>query len=97
MRPDDHRTAAVQLRALVGSSPLPAFISGLNRRSLRFGARLAPLVPGLVMPLARRRMRSLVGHLVIDSRPRRLRRHVRRLRESGYALNLNLLGEAVAG
>ena len=97
MRPDDHRTAAVQLRALVGSSPLPAFISGSNRWGLRFGARLAPLVPGLVMPLARRRMRSLVGHLVIDSRPRQLRRHVRRLRESGYALNLNLLGEAVLG
>ena len=97
MRPDDHRTAAVQLRALVGSSPLPAFISGSNRWGLRFGARLAPLVPGLVMPIARRRMRSLVGHLVIDARPRQLRRHIRRLRESGYALNLNLLGEAVLG
>ena len=97
MRPDDDRTAAEQLRSLVDASPLPEFVSGLNRRGLRLGAAMALLLPGIVMPLARRRLRSMVGHLVIDARPRRLRRHLRRLRESGYALNLNLLGEAVLG
>jgi RHH-type proline utilization regulon transcriptional repressor/proline dehydrogenase/delta 1-pyrroline-5-carboxylate dehydrogenase len=97
MRPDDHRTAADQLRSLVDAFPVPGFVSGPNRWGLQLGARVAPLFPGLVMPIARRRLRSMVGHLVIDARPRRLRRHLVRLRESGYALNLNLLGEAVLG
>ncbi|MCE2526652.1 MAG: bifunctional proline dehydrogenase/L-glutamate gamma-semialdehyde dehydrogenase [Actinomycetia bacterium] len=97
MRPDDDRTAAQQLHSLVESSPLPDFVSGLNRWGLRLGAAMAPLLPGIVMPIARRRLRWLVGHLVIDARPRRLRRHLRRLRKAGYALNLNLLGEAVLG
>ena len=97
MRPDDDRTAGRQLRALVESGPLPSFVSGLNRPGLRLGARLAPTFPGVVMPIARRRLRSLVGHLVVDARPGPLRRHVRRLRRSGFAVNLNLLGEAVLG
>ena len=97
MRPDDNRTAAEQLRALVDSSPAPPFVSGLNRWGLRLGARLAPLLPGIVIPVARRRLRSMVGHLVVPARPGPLRRHVGRLRKSGFALNLNLLGEAVLG
>lgn len=97
MRADDLRTAAEQLRALVRSQPIPRFVSGFNRWGLQAGAVLAPRLPGIVMPLARRRLRAMVGHLVVDARRRPLRRHVRRLRRSGFALNLNLLGEAVLG
>lgn len=97
MRADDARTAAEQLRTLVRSHPIPGFVSGLNRWGLQAGAALAPLLPGIVMPLARRRLRAMVGHLVVDARRRPLERHVRRLRKSGFALNLNLLGEAVLG
>ena len=49
------------------------------------------------MPLARRRLRSQVGHLVVDARPGPLQRHVRPLRDAGFALNLNMLGEAILG
>ena len=97
MRPQDNRTAAEQLSSLVDSSPLPPFVSGLNRWGLRAGAGLAPLLPGIVMPLARWRLRSQVRHLVVDARPGPLQRHVRPLRDSGFALNLNMLGEAVLG
>ncbi len=97
MRPQDNRTAAEQLGALVDASPLPPFVSGLNRWGLRMGARLAPLLPAIVMPLARWRLRSHVRHLVVDARPGPLQRHVRPLRDSGFALNLNMLGEAVLG
>ncbi|MGB5758708.1 MAG: hypothetical protein WBM50_17470, partial [Acidimicrobiales bacterium] len=57
-RPDDHRVAAGQLSALVAGAPLPAFLSPVDRLLLRVGARLAPRLPSLVMPLAARRMRS---------------------------------------
>ena len=66
-RPDDDAVAAAQLRALVSGSPLPEFLSPPDRLLLRAGARLAPVAPRVVMPLARRRMRAIVGHLVAPS------------------------------
>ena len=58
---------------------------------------MAPLAPWLSVPITRRVLRGLVGHLVLDSRPRRLARGIRRLHDEGVALNINLLGEAVLG
>ena len=96
-RPDDHRAAAQQLQRLRRSGPLPAYLSTFDRFLLRAGARLAPRLPAFVMPLARRRMRQLVGHLVIDAEPSALAQHLRARREQGFAQNVNLLGEAVLG
>ncbi len=98
IRPDDDRVGARQLHQLVrASKPLPRFLGPVDRVLLAAGARLAPIVPGIVMPLARRRMRQIVGHLVVDARDRPLREHLRTRREAGFALNVNLLGEAVLG
>jgi RHH-type proline utilization regulon transcriptional repressor/proline dehydrogenase/delta 1-pyrroline-5-carboxylate dehydrogenase len=97
VRPDDHRTAAAQLAHLVGGTDLPGFLSPLDRLLLRAGARLAPHLPSLVMPLARRRMRALVGHLVVDAEPDAMADHFGRRRQEGFDLNVNLLGEAVLG
>ena len=49
------------------------------------------------MPLARRRMRQLVGHLVVDADDRGPRRTCGRDVSEGFTLNVNLLGEAVLG
>ena len=97
MRIEDDRTAAEQLRTLVDSHGLPGFVSGWNRWGLWIGTRLGPLMPGMVIPLARRRLRSMVGHLVLDARPGPLRRQIRRLRASGFAVNVSLLGESILG
>jgi RHH-type proline utilization regulon transcriptional repressor/proline dehydrogenase/delta 1-pyrroline-5-carboxylate dehydrogenase len=48
-----------------------------------------------VVPAARARLRSLVGHLVADAD--HLHTHLAATRAQGYALNVNLLGEAVLG
>ena len=97
IRPDDPAVSARQLRSLVGQAELPSFLSLLDRLLLRAGARLGPVLPRLVMPLARRRMRALVGHLVVDSAPERLSTHLRTRAGAGYSLNVNMLGEAVLG
>ena len=91
------RLAADQLAALVRTGDLPAFLGRLDRLLLGIGARLAPLLPALVMPLARRRMRGLVGHLVVDAEPTQMHEHMVERRGRGYDLNVNLLGEAVLG
>ena len=98
IRPDDASVAAGQLASLVlGDVPLPGFLERFDRLLLRAGARLAPILPRIVMPLARRRMRQMVGHLVVDAEPEALETHLGARRDEGFSLNVNLLGEAVLG
>jgi len=96
-RHTDHALAATELAALVHQSALPEFVGAVDRILLRAGARLAPLAPSIVMPIAQRRLRQLVGHMLVDAEPSRLHRHMRGRQEQGVALNINLLGEAVLG
>lgn len=97
VRPDEHRVAAAQLRSLVGNQRLPQFLSPVDRLLLRAGASLSAALPGVVMPLARRRMRAIVGHLVAPAEADRLGDHLANQEAEGFALNVNLLGEAVLG
>jgi RHH-type proline utilization regulon transcriptional repressor/proline dehydrogenase/delta 1-pyrroline-5-carboxylate dehydrogenase len=93
----DNAAAARQLQALVQGKPLPSFLSPVDQGLLRAGAALAPKIPDLVMPIARRRMRQIVGHLVVDAEPRPMHAHLARQRKQGFDLNVNLLGEMVLG
>ena len=97
IRPEDDRVAANQLAQLVDDEELPGFLSRLDRLLLRAGARLGPILPSLVMPLARRRMRALIGHLIVDAESGSMRAHLGQRRREGFRLNVNLLGEAVLG
>ena len=97
IRPDDHRAAALQLKALVNGEPLPGFLSSFDKMLLRVGAQLAPALPRLVMPLASARMRQLIGHLIIDTEPDALAEHLSLRASEGFSINLNILGEAVLG
>lgn len=97
-RPADDRVAARELARLAGAgAELPGFVSGADRLLLRAGGRLATVLPHVVVPAARSRLRSLVGHLVVDASGRSLDRRLERARREGHRLNLNLLGEAVLG
>ncbi|MEJ5914349.1 bifunctional proline dehydrogenase/L-glutamate gamma-semialdehyde dehydrogenase [Pseudokineococcus sp. 1T1Z-3] len=99
-RPEDDAVAARELNAMVDAAAdggLPDFLSVPDRLMMAAGARVAPLLPRVAMPLARARLRQLVGHLVADAGDRPLGRHLARARKDGVQLNLNLLGEAVLG
>ncbi|GIG41253.1 bifunctional proline dehydrogenase/L-glutamate gamma-semialdehyde dehydrogenase [Cellulomonas phragmiteti] len=95
VRPEDHGVAARRLRELAARPP--AFLPVPLRAALRVGGTLAPALPGIVVPVARRVLRHMVGHLVVDATDRRLRAAITRLRREGVRLNVNLLGEAVLG
>ena len=84
-RPDDQAVAAHQLASLVASQPPPQFLSRLDRLLLRVGAGLAPRFPARIMPLAMRRMRHLVGHLVVDAEPAALAAHLAKMQQQGAA------------
>ncbi|MBD7919641.1 bifunctional proline dehydrogenase/L-glutamate gamma-semialdehyde dehydrogenase [Cellulomonas sp. Sa3CUA2] len=95
VRPEDHTVAARRLHERAARPP--AFLPPPLRVALRVGGALAPTLPGVVVPVARRVLRHLVGHLVVDATDRRLGATIARLRRDGTRLNVNLLGEAVLG
>ncbi len=94
-RPQDVRVAARELAGL-SSGAAAGFLGPVDRLMLGTGALVAPVLPDVVVPAARQRLRSLVGHLVADDGPG-LAAHLAATRAEGFRLNLNLLGEAVLG
>ncbi|MBD8062601.1 bifunctional proline dehydrogenase/L-glutamate gamma-semialdehyde dehydrogenase [Oceanitalea stevensii] len=94
-RPEDEEVAARELSRI--SAGAAGFLGPIDRTLLGAGALVAPLAPRLVVPLARRRLRQLVGHLVVDAHDPALAEHLARARRDGFRLNINLLGEAVLG
>lgn len=96
-RPEDLEVAARELRGLAGSAGAATFLSGVDRAMLGVGSRVAGMAPSVVVPLARQRLRQLVGHLVVDAEDPALGKHLAAARAEGYRLNINLLGEAVLG
>lgn len=95
VRPEDNVTAARELRAL--ALPAPKFLPWYLRTVVALGGVLAPVLPHVVVPLARRILRKMVGHLIIDARPSQLGTAIAKVRKDDVRLNLNLLGEAVLG
>jgi RHH-type proline utilization regulon transcriptional repressor/proline dehydrogenase/delta 1-pyrroline-5-carboxylate dehydrogenase len=95
LRPEDVGVAAGNLRAM-GMKP-PAFLSFPLAALVRLGAFFAPILPRIVVPLARRAFRMIIGHLIIDAKAESLGRSIQKLRRGGDTLNINLLGEAVLG
>lgn len=96
VRPEDRRVAARNLRALV---PLtPDFLPAPMRALVRLGGALAPVLPGVVVPIARRVLRGMVRHLIVDATDTRLGSALARIRRTpGVRVNVNLLGEAILG
>ena len=96
MRPEDDKVAADALKAMTQKFD-PAFLGRFNGLLVGMGGFFGPILPNLVMPLARLRMRQMVGHLVLDAESDKLNKTLAKAAESGEQLNLNLLGEAVLG
>ncbi|QPK78969.1 bifunctional proline dehydrogenase/L-glutamate gamma-semialdehyde dehydrogenase [Corynebacterium lizhenjunii] len=96
MRPEDNTVAANALRVVTQEFD-PSFLGLINGTLVGLGGFVGPILPNLVMPLARLRMRQMVGHLVLDAESDSLNKLLDKAAESGEHLNLNLLGEAVLG
>jgi len=105
MRPESMTAAASNLHRV---APLaPGFLPWYLRGAVRLGGGIAPALPLPTVPIARRVLREMVGHLIVDARPEKLGAALERIRRPDPAqtvadsaaprLNLNLLGEAVLG
>ena len=96
MRPEDDRVAARALRSITSGIDA-SFLGQINGLLVGLGAFVGPILPKVVIPAARARLRQLVGHLVLDAESDALNGLLDRAAERGEELNLNLLGEAVLG
>jgi RHH-type proline utilization regulon transcriptional repressor/proline dehydrogenase/delta 1-pyrroline-5-carboxylate dehydrogenase len=95
VRPEDLTVAARNLEQL--SHRIPRFLPWYLRAAISIGGGFATLLPWIIVPIARRVLRRMVGHLVIDATPTHLDKTLAALRQGDVRLNLNLLGEAVLG
>jgi RHH-type transcriptional regulator, proline utilization regulon repressor / proline dehydrogenase / delta 1-pyrroline-5-carboxylate dehydrogenase len=95
VRPEDLRVAGRNLSRV--ATRVPSFLPWYLRAAIVIGGGLAPLLPWVIVPIARWVFRGMVGHLIADARPAQLGKAIARLRRPGVRLNLNLLGEAVLG
>ncbi len=95
VRPEDLSVAARKLRQIAPNAPgfLPAALRGL----VRLGGGMAPVLPTVVVPIARRVLRDMVGHLIVDATDSKLGPAIAKIKRDGVRLNVNLLGEAVLG
>ena len=95
LRIEDPRRAARRFADLVGAAGTPAALGPVDGTLLRAGARLAPLLPRVVMPLAVRRIRSESEGIVLPIEDPAFARHAARRTADGARLNVNVLGEAI--
>lgn len=95
VRPEDLQVAARNLAAL--APKVPAFLPWYMRSAVRLGGTMAPVLPQVVIPVARRVLREMVGHLIVDASDAKLGPAIAKIRKDGIKLNVNLLGEAVLG
>ena len=95
IRPEDLRVAGRNLAAL--APRVPGFLPWYMRSAVRLGGVMAPALPHLVIPVARKVLRRMVGHLIVDATDARLGKAIAGIRKDDVRLNMNLLGEAVLG
>lgn len=95
VRPEDLNVAARNLAKL--APKVPAFLPWYMRSAVALGGTMAPLMPQVVIPVARKVLREMVGHLIVDATDAKLGPAIARIRKDGIKLNVNLLGEAVLG
>jgi RHH-type proline utilization regulon transcriptional repressor/proline dehydrogenase/delta 1-pyrroline-5-carboxylate dehydrogenase len=95
IRPEDLAVAGRNLAAL--APKVPAFLPWYMRSAVRLGGVMAPVLPQLVIPIARKVLREMVGHLIVDATDDKLGPAIAKIRAGGTELNINLLGEAVLG
>ncbi|MGI6878918.1 bifunctional proline dehydrogenase/L-glutamate gamma-semialdehyde dehydrogenase [Microbacterium sp. gxy059] len=95
VRPEDLKVAARNFQQV--SKITPTFLPAPLRALIRFGGAMAPAFPWIVVPIARKVLREMVRHLIVDASDAKLGKALAQIGGEGIRLNVNLLGEAILG
>ncbi|SJM51357.1 bifunctional proline dehydrogenase/L-glutamate gamma-semialdehyde dehydrogenase [Gulosibacter sp. 10] len=95
VRPEDLGAAGKALKEL---TPLtPKFLAAPLRGAIGLGGAFSRPLPGIVVPIARKVLRQMVSHLIIDASDAKLGKAIAKIKKDDVQLNINLLGEAILG
>jgi RHH-type transcriptional regulator, proline utilization regulon repressor / proline dehydrogenase / delta 1-pyrroline-5-carboxylate dehydrogenase len=97
LRIQSNRRAARRFADVVAEHGLPGSLSRVDRVLLSAGAKLAPALPQVVMPLVRRRILSETKGVVLPSEDPQFAEHAALRRREGIGLLVNPLGESILG
>ncbi len=89
--------AAKRMDSLVDEFGVPEYFSWLDRKTLGLGNMVAGIMPGLVMPGVRSKVRKDARHVIIPAEKKDFAKYLKLRRESRFRINFNQLGEAVLG
>ena len=97
LRIQSNRRAARRFADVVAEHGLPGSLSRVDRVLLSAGAKLAPALPQVVMPLVRRRILSETKGVVLPAEDPQFADHATLRRREGIGLLVNPLGESILG
>ncbi len=89
--------AARRMDSLIEEFGVPKYFGGLDRLALRLGNGVAGLMPGLVMPKVKSKVRQDSEHVIISAEEAEFKKYLAERKQSGIRVNFNQLGEAVLG
>ena len=89
------RRAARRFRDVVAITGIPRSLGRIDRTLLRVGAKVSPLAPRIVMPLAAKRIQAETAGIVLAAEDPSFADHVRKRTAEGLRMNVNVLGEAI--
>ncbi|OII06851.1 bifunctional proline dehydrogenase/L-glutamate gamma-semialdehyde dehydrogenase [Curtobacterium sp. MCBA15_008] len=95
IRPEDPRVVARNLEKV--GQDVPDALAWYLRGAVTFGGGFATMAPWAVVPTARKILRRMTGHLVVDATPAKLGPALAKVAGPGTQLSVTLLGEAVLG
>ncbi|MEP7115232.1 MAG: proline dehydrogenase family protein, partial [Ilumatobacteraceae bacterium] len=97
LRISSNRRAARRFADVVAEHGLAPSLSRVDRLLLGVGAKLAPSIPKVVMPLVRRRILAETKGVVLPAEDPRFAAHAAERRHDGIGLLVNPLGESILG
>ena len=97
LRIPSNRRSARRFADVVDEHGLPSSLSRVDRVLLAAGAKVAPLLPKVVMPLVRRRILGETKGVVLPAEDPQFAAHAARRRNDGIGLLVNPLGESILG
>jgi len=96
-RSRDPRRVTAQVRRILNSEDIPGFMKGVDRTLMKIFVSFGHLLPGLSVPLFKKKIRSDTDRMILSAEPVQLEQHLRARSRRGMRMNVNFLGEAVLG
>ena len=89
--------AVEQLTHILDVQGVPRFFSPFDQALLQGFRAFGGYLPGVAVPLVQGKMRAETANVILPAEEEHLLPHLRRRRDAGLRMNLNLLGEALLG